>query len=86
VATVAEEDRPQLSMPLTASRLRTLHRVEDIGSALKAGVDVCHRQLVNEVLGPLVTEFVRNFGREAATPIQGGSNASLLGRVYIRRC
>ena len=39
------------------------------------------RQLVNEVFGPLVTKFVRNFGREGATPIQRGSNASLLGRV-----
>src|SRR5262249_896235 len=55
--------RPQLSMPLMAPGLRALHRVEDIGSALKGGVNVCQRQLVNEVLGPLVTEFVRNFGR-----------------------
>src|SRR6516164_219731 len=60
---------------------RALHRAEDIGSALKRGVNVCQRQLVKEVLGPLVTEFVRNFGREGATPIQRGSNASLLGRV-----
>jgi hypothetical protein len=44
-------------------------------------VNVCQRQLVNEVLGPLVTEFVPNFGREGATPIQRGSNASLLGRI-----
>jgi hypothetical protein len=36
---------------------------------------------VNEVLGPLATEFVRNFGREDATPYQHGSNASLLDRV-----
>src|SRR5262249_54299121 len=33
------------------------------------------------MLGPLVTEFVPNFGREGATPIQRGSNASLLHRV-----
>ena len=44
-------------------------------------MNVCQRQLVNEVLGPLVTEFVPNFGREGATPIQRGSNASLLHRV-----
>jgi len=44
-------------------------------------VNACERQLVNEVLGPLVTEFVPNFGREGATPIQRGSNASLLHRV-----
>ena len=47
---------------------------------LKTGVNVCQRRLV-EVLGLLVTEFVRNFGREGATPIQRGSNASLLHRV-----
>jgi hypothetical protein len=76
-----DENCPQLSVALTGPRLRALHRAEDIGSALKGGVNVCQRQLVNEVLGPLVTEFVRNFGREDATPIQRGSNASLLGRV-----
>src|SRR5262249_59685589 len=43
---------------------RALHRAEDIGSALKGSVNVCQRQLVNEVLGPLVTKFVRNFGRK----------------------
>ena len=78
---VGDEDRSQLLMALTAPRLRALHRAEDIGSALKGGVNVCQRQLVNEVLGFLVTEFVRNFGREDATPIQRGPNASLFGRV-----
>jgi hypothetical protein len=68
-------------MPLTAPRPRALHRAEDIGSALKGGVNVCQRQLVKEVLGPFVTEFVPNFGREGATPIQRGSNAGLLHRV-----
>jgi hypothetical protein len=58
---------------------------EDIGSALKGGVNVCQRQLVKEVLGPLVTEFVPNFGCEGATPIQRGSNASLLHRVRAVR-
>src|SRR5262245_41479839 len=62
-------------------RLRALHRAEDIGSALKRGVNVCQRRLVNEVLWPLVTEFVRNFGREGATSIQLGPNASLFGCV-----
>ena len=75
-----EEPRLQLSA-LTAPRLRTPHRAEDIGSALKGGVNVCHRQRVNEVLGPLITEFVCNFGREGATPIQRGGNTSLLGRA-----
>src|SRR5262249_56648814 len=68
-------------MTLTAPRLRVLHRAEHIGGALKEGVNVCQRQLVNEVLRPLVTEFVRNFGREDATPYQRGFDASLLGRV-----
>jgi hypothetical protein len=51
-------------------RLRTIHRAENIASALKRSVNVCQRQFVNEVLGPLVTEFIRNFGGEDATPIQ----------------
>ena len=50
-------------------------------SVLKGGVKVCQQQLVNELLGPLVTKFVRNFGREGATPIQRGWNGSLLGRI-----
>src|SRR5262249_691457 len=78
---VGRRKSSQLSAALTAPRLRALHRAEDIGSALKRGVNVCQRQLVNELLGPLVTEFVRNFGREGATPIQRGPNASLFGRV-----
>src|SRR5215813_5194092 len=59
-----DDNRPQLSPALTAPRLRALHRAEDIASALKGGVNVCQRQLVNEVLGALVTQFVPNFGRE----------------------
>src|SRR5262249_38622077 len=68
---------------LPSRSARALHRVEDISSALKGGVNICQGQLVNEVLGPLVTEFVRNFGREGATPIQHGPNVSLLGRVQV---
>src|SRR4029077_14577204 len=87
-------DEDRLKLLLTVPRLRTLHHgsrcvldrpsaflSEDVGSVLKGGVKVCQRQLVNEVLGPLVTEFARNLGREAATPIEGAFNASLLGRV-----
>jgi len=48
---------------------------------LKGGVKVCQQELVNELLGPLVTEFVRNFSREDATPYQRGSNGGLLGRI-----
>jgi hypothetical protein len=66
---------------LTAPRLRTLHRAEDIGSALKGGAKVCQRQLVNEVLGLLVMEFALNFGRKDATPIQRGFHGGLLNRV-----
>jgi len=47
----------------------------------KAGVKLRQRRLVNEVLGLLVTEFVRNFSREDATPYQRGSNSGLLGRI-----
>ena len=79
-----DENRPQLLVALTVPRLlqllhhgsstlssdcrRFLFKNPDI--ALKGGVNVCQRQLVNEVRGPLVTEFVRNFGREDATPYQ----------------
>jgi hypothetical protein len=72
---------PRLSAALTAPRLRALHRAKDIGSALKGAVNAFQRQLVNEVLGPLVTEFALNLGREGATPIQPGFNAGLLGRI-----
>src|SRR5262249_61417065 len=78
---VGRRKSSQLSVPLTTPRLRALHRAKDIGSALKGGVNVCQRKLVNEVLGPLGTQFIRNLGREGATPNQRGSNASLLGRV-----
>jgi len=50
-------------------------------SVLKGGEQGCQRQLVNEVLGPLVTEFAVNFGHEGATPTQPGFNARLLGRI-----
>jgi hypothetical protein len=54
---------------------------EDIGSALKGGVKVCQRQLVNEVLGLPVTEFALNFGRKDATPLQRGFHGGLPNRV-----
>jgi hypothetical protein len=54
---------------------------EDIGSALKGGAKVCQHQLVNEVLRLLVTEFVINFGRKDATPIQRAFQSGLLNRV-----
>jgi hypothetical protein len=78
-----EDRRPQLSSALTVLRLRTRHGAENIGSVLKGGVNVVQRPLVNEVLGALLTEFVRNFGREGATSIQHSSNANLLGRVEV---
>jgi hypothetical protein len=72
------KDRPQLSVVLMALRLRTLHCAKNIGSALKAGVDICQRQRVNKVLGFLVTEFVCDFGGKDATPIQLGFHRGLL--------
>src|SRR5215471_4664889 len=69
VATSREGQRPQLSVALRLL-LRTIHRAENIGNALQRGVNVCQRQFVNEVLGPLVTELIRNFSGEDATPIQ----------------
>jgi len=83
----------RLSQDEAALRLRARHRgrrcvveptflFKDPGSVLKRGVNVCQRQLVNEVFGPLITEFVRNFGREDATPYERSSNASLLVRIW----
>jgi hypothetical protein len=46
-------------------------------SALKGGAKVCQHQLVNEVLRLLVTEFVINFGRKDATPIQHAFQSGL---------
>jgi hypothetical protein len=65
----------------------TFHPAEDIGSALKGGVNVCQREFVNEVLGPLVTKFIRNFGGEDATPIQHAfptAAFSITGRLVKR--
>ncbi len=53
---------------------------EDTGSALKAGVKVCQRNLINEV-PPLVTEYALNLAREGATPLQRGFQSGLLSRV-----
>jgi len=66
---------------LMAPRLRTLHRAEDIGSALKGGVKVCQRQLVNEVFGLLVTECTLDSAYQGATPKQRALQGGLLGRV-----
>jgi hypothetical protein len=41
----------------TRPRPPALYRAEDIGSVLKGGAKVCQRQLVNEVLGPLVNLY-----------------------------
>jgi hypothetical protein len=94
VARQCYDERPELSVALTAPRLRTLHRgsrfvldrpsgflSEDIGSALKGGAKVCQRQLVNEALGPLVTQFALNLAREDATPLQRGLQSGFLSRI-----
>jgi hypothetical protein len=59
--------------------------LKEPSSVLKGGVKVCQQQLVNELLGPLVTEFVRNFSREDATPYQRGSNGGLLSRIQAAK-
>ena len=53
---------------------------EDIGSALKGGVKVCQRQLVNEAL-VFVTELALNLGRECATPVHRGVHRRFLDRI-----
>ena len=69
-----DEARRQLPFPLTAPRLQALRcfLFEDPGSALKEGVKVCKRPLVNEVLGLHLTEFFRDPTHKGATPIQRG--------------
>jgi len=74
----SHEDRPQLSVALRMLRLRTIYRAENIGNVLKRVVNVCQQEFVNEVLGPLVTEFICNFGRENARPIQHAFHGGLL--------
>jgi hypothetical protein len=75
------DDRPQPSVALGMLRLRTIYRAENIGNVLKRVVNVCQQEFVNEVLGPLVTEFVCNFGRENARPIQHACHGGLLDRM-----
>src|SRR5262245_53159313 len=75
---ISHADSPSISVALRPLRLRTIHRAENIASALKRGVNVCQRQFVNEVLGPLVTKFIRTFGGEDATPIQPFPTAAFL--------
>ena len=48
-------------------------------------MNVCQRPIVNEVLGPLVTEFVRNFGREGATSYQRGMPKSVANVTTVLR-
>src|SRR5215472_6955737 len=58
------------SSPPSRSAGALLHPAENISSALKRGVNICQRQFVNEVLGTLVAQVVRNLGGEDAKPIQ----------------
>jgi len=66
----SHEDCPQLFVALRMLRLRTIYCAENIGNVLKRVVNVRQRQRVNEVLGPRVTEFICNVGRENVRPIQ----------------
>src|SRR5215467_244513 len=61
-----------LSLPLLLS--------EDSGSALKGGVKVCERQLVNEAL-VFVTELALNLGCEGATPVHRSFHRRFLDRI-----
>jgi hypothetical protein len=71
----AIRDRLHLgSVALELWRVLPSFLFKEPGSALKGGVKLRQRRLVNEVLGLLVTEFVRNFSREDATPYQRCSN------------
>jgi len=42
--------------------------LKEPSSVLKGGEQGCQRQLINEVLGPLVAECAVNLGREGVTP------------------
>jgi hypothetical protein len=81
------------TVTLTLPRLRAVHHrsrclgrlsaflLEDIGSAFKRDAKVCQRKLVNEVPGPLITEFILNSVREGTTPIHRVLQSGLLYRV-----
>jgi hypothetical protein len=71
----------RLPVVLAALRQRIVQRAENISSALKRRVNVCQEPPVSELLGSLVTEFVRDFGGEDATPIQLGSHRGLLDDI-----
>jgi hypothetical protein len=58
-----------------------VYRAENISSALKRRMNVCQGPSVSELLGSLVTEFVRDFSGEDATPIQLGSHRGLLDDI-----
>src|SRR6266508_5587335 len=83
----ADGPRPQT---LDGGSRRVLDRLsaflsENIGSALKGGVKVCQRQLVNEVLGLPVTEFALNFGRKDATPLQRAFQCGPLSHIQAAK-
>src|SRR5262249_16777683 len=74
----SHEDCPQLFAALRMLRLRTIYRAHNIANVLKRVVNVFQRQRVNEVLGPRVTEFICNVGRENVRPIQHVFHGGLL--------
>jgi hypothetical protein len=74
-ATTARDQHWVRKVALTAPLLLLARRCflfEDPGSALKGGVKVCKRRLVNEVLGLFLTEFFPDSTHKGATPIQRG--------------
>ena len=67
--------REQVSRPAVGLSVRG-HRQRAQGRRKDLPATTCQRSARASY-----TEFVRNFSREGSTPIQRGSNASLLGRV-----
>jgi hypothetical protein len=74
MATGGAELRLRLRTLQQGSRCRALLS-EDIGSVLKGGVNVCQRQLVNEVRGPLVAIWIGSTGNRNCGLIHGRIDA-----------
>jgi len=73
---------PLSALPKLSNKYATIRSQVPTSAAFSGeGLKVCKQNFVNEVLGPLVTEFALNLAREDATPIQRGFHGGLLNRV-----